>query len=62
LIQSWPQSTGIAAQKLLGEKAGIWSTLEGAATIAALPYLTKTGLIAPTDRVVLFNTAMGIKA
>ena len=52
----------LAAQKLLAEKAGIWSALEGAATVAALPYLTKAGLIARTDRVVLFNTAMGIKS
>ena len=52
----------LAAQRLLAEKAGIWSALEGAATVAALPHLTKAGLIARTDRVVVFNTAMGIKA
>ena len=39
----------LAAQKLLAEKAGIWAAFEGAATVAALPYLTKTGLIARTD-------------
>jgi len=52
----------VAAQKLLAEKAGIWAAPEGAATVAALPHLTKSGFVSPTDRVVLFNTAMGIKS
>jgi len=52
----------VAAQKLLAEKGGIWAALEGAATVAALPYLTKSAFVSPTDRVVLFNTAMGIKS
>ncbi len=52
----------LAAQKLLAEKAGIWPALEGAATVAALPHLTKAGLAVRTDRIVIFNTAMGIKS
>ena len=52
----------LAAQKLLAEKSGIWAAFEGAATIAALPHLTASGFVSPTDRVVLFNTAMGIKS
>ena len=50
------------AQKLLAEKAGIYAAPEGAATVAALAHLTKAGFTARTDRVVLFNTAMGIKS
>jgi len=52
----------LAAQRLLAEKAGIWAAPEGAASVAALPYLTKSAFVSPTDRVVLFNTAMGLKS
>ncbi|HEX5039617.1 MAG TPA: threonine synthase [Candidatus Limnocylindria bacterium] len=52
----------LEAQKLLAETAGIWAAYEGAATVAALPHLVGSGAIAPTDRVVAFNTAMGLKA
>jgi len=51
-----------SAQTLLAKKAGIWAALEGAATVAALPHLAESGFASATDRIVLFNTAMGLKA
>jgi threonine synthase len=52
----------LAAQRLLAHKAGIYAAFEGAAAFAALPHLAETGFVSPTERVVVFNTAMGIKS
>jgi threonine synthase len=52
----------VAAQRLLATRAGIYAAPEGAASVAALPHLIGSGFASPTDRVVLFNTAMGLKS
>ena len=52
----------LAGQKQLAERAGIYAAFEGAAAFAALPHLARSGFISRTDRVVVFNTAMGIKS
>jgi len=49
------------AQIEWGKLEGIFSSPEGAATLAALHKLTQNGLIDPDERVVLFNTASGLK-
>jgi len=46
---------------LLGKTTGIFSSPEGAATLAALPELVETGVVNQDDRVVLFNTGSGLK-
>jgi threonine synthase len=48
------------AQRKLAEKEGIFAAPEGAATLAALEMLLDDGWI-QKERVVLFNTGMGIK-
>ncbi len=49
------------AQKKLSTQSGILSSLEGAATVAALMKLQADGIIQPEDKVVLFITASGLK-
>ena len=51
----------IYAQKQLANQEGIFSSPEGAATLAALTQLVKDGKIKPDDSVVLFITASGVK-
>jgi threonine synthase len=46
---------------LTGRLTGIFVCPEGAATVAALPQLIDRGYVAAGDRVVLFNTASGLK-
>ncbi len=50
-----------AAVPLIGRTTGIHAAPEGAATCAALPALVASGAIRGGDRVVLFNTASGLK-
>ena len=50
-----------AATKLLGATEGVFASPEGAATVAALPYLRERGVIARETRVVLFITGGGLK-
>ncbi|MDE3075602.1 MAG: threonine synthase [Chloroflexota bacterium] len=50
-----------AAQLELGRLAGIYAAPEGAATWAALKALRQRGFLAGQERVVLFDTGMGIK-
>ena len=45
----------------VGRAEGIFFCPEGAACVAALRHLTKQGWIKPTDEVVIFNTASGLK-
>jgi threonine synthase len=45
----------------VGRAEGIFFCPEGAACIAALRRLTQRGWIKPTDKVVIFNTATGLK-
>ena len=51
----------IEMQKELGEKDGLLLCPEGAATLAAYKNSLKSGLVSLNDRVVLFNTATGLK-
>jgi len=51
----------VHAQHLLGRMEGIFSAPEGAATVAALQKLVEQKWIQPAERVVLFNTASGLK-
>ena len=49
------------AQQELGRQAGIFSSPEGAATLAALKKLRSKRIIQPDERVLLFVTASGVK-
>ncbi len=49
------------AQKRIAEGEGIIAAPEGAATLAALEIALERGIVAPSDRVVLFNTGSGLK-
>ena len=51
----------IDMQKELGEKDGLLLCPEGAATLVAYKNSLRTGLVSVDDRVVLFNTATGLK-
>ena len=51
----------IEAQRDLARMAGIYAAPEGVATYAALPHLRRSGFLDGTERVVIFNTAMGLK-
>jgi threonine synthase len=51
----------VEAQRVLGGRTGIYAAPEGAATYAALPHLLRTGFLRGNERVVLFNTGMGLK-
>ena len=51
----------IAATKRMGAATGIFAAPEGAATLAALPYLLEGGWIERDQEVVLFNTGSGLK-
>jgi threonine synthase len=51
----------LAAQRHLAEIEGILAAPEGAATLAALHHLIKTGWLKPHERIVLFNTGSGLK-
>lgn len=49
------------SQKILAEKEGIFTSPEGAATLAALDKLISAELIEAGDQVILFMTASGVK-
>ena len=49
------------AQHQLGSMEGIFSAPEGAATVAALKELVKSGWVNADERIVLFNTGSGLK-
>lgn len=51
----------IAAQKQLARMEGIFAAPEGAATLAALQELVKQGWVHSEERIVLFNTGLGLK-
>jgi threonine synthase len=51
----------VEAQQYLAAKEGIFAAPEGAATLAALIHLTRTGWVKPEERIVLFNTGTGLK-
>ena len=51
----------VAAMRELGAAEGISAAPEGGATLAALRRLLADGTIAPSDRVVLFNTGGALK-
>ncbi|MES0360692.1 MAG: threonine synthase [Anaerolineales bacterium] len=51
----------IAAQSQLAKQEGIFASPEGAATLAAVNQLLVDGTIQPTESVVLFITASGVK-
>lgn len=46
---------------MIANDTGIFACPEGGATVAALRKLTQRGLVAPTDKIVLFNTGTGFK-
>ena len=49
------------AQHQLGSMEGIFSSPEGAATVATLKELVKSGWVNADERIVLFNTGSGLK-
>lgn len=49
------------AQGRLAASEGVFAAPEGAATLAALPHLMKSGWISPRESIVLFNTGSGLK-
>jgi len=49
------------AQALLGEYEGLFTSPEGAATLAAAIKLSKEGWLSPEEQIVLFNTGSGLK-
>jgi threonine synthase len=51
----------LAATGQLARLEGVYAAPEGAATVAALQYLTASGTLTPQDRIVLFNTGSGLK-
>lgn len=51
----------LEAQALLGREEGIFASPEGAATLAALHSLTANQLVKSNEKVVLFNTGIGLK-
>jgi threonine synthase len=51
----------VTARRILSRSAGVFASLEGAATAAALGPLLRSGFLCGNERVVLFNTAMGLK-
>ena len=51
----------LRAQKALAAREGCHVCPEGAAPLAALPELRRSGIIGPRDRVVLLNTGTGLK-
>ncbi len=51
----------LSTQRLLSEADGIFPSLEGAATLAALIKLIQQKWIQPAEQVVLFNTGAGLK-
>jgi threonine synthase len=51
----------LEAQRKLGRQEGIFPAPEGAATLAALEKLVQQKWIHPEERVVLFNTGLGLK-
>lgn len=51
----------IESQKQLAHMEGIFAAPEGAATLAALKKLVKQGWVRSEERIVLFNTGLGLK-
>jgi threonine synthase len=51
----------LEAQAELAREEGLFSSPEGAATLAAYNLLTSSGFITPDDRTILFMTASGVK-
>ena len=45
----------------MGECTGIFACPEGGAVLAAVPELTRMGLLSEDDETVLFNTGSGLK-
>jgi threonine synthase len=52
----------IEAHRTFASLTGIWPALEGAATWAALAQLRESGFLGGEERVVLMNTAVGLKS
>jgi threonine synthase len=46
---------------LLASDEGVYPAPEGAACVAALPKLLESGLLKPSDRIVVYNTGTGLK-
>jgi threonine synthase len=51
----------LAAQHQMGEEEGVFAAPEGAATLAALMKLKQQKWVQPDERIVLFNTGLGLK-
>ena len=49
------------SQKTRSTLEGLFASPEGAAPLTALDQLIQTKIIHPDDRIVLFNTASGVK-
>ncbi|MFQ5614505.1 MAG: threonine synthase [Anaerolineae bacterium] len=49
------------AQALLASREGIFSAIEGAATIGALNHLIKNRWVTPDEKILVFNTGSGLK-
>jgi threonine synthase len=51
----------LEAQRTLARSAGIFAGPEGAAAYAAVPRLRESGFLSGDERIVVFNTGMGLK-
>jgi len=51
----------LEAQREMASQEGIFAAPEGAATLAALKGLVKSGWVKPEEKIVLFNTGSGLK-
>jgi threonine synthase len=51
----------IEAQRVLARRAGVFASPEGAAAYGALHRLRASGFLAGNERVIIFNTGMGMK-
>jgi threonine synthase len=49
------------AQGILAASEGVFASLEGAATVGALPYLIDQGWLEAEERILIFNTGSGLK-
>ena len=45
----------------LAKLEGVFPAPEGGACVAAIPHLLKSGVVRPTDRVLIYNTGSGLK-
>jgi hypothetical protein len=50
----------VEAVARIGQSTGVYASVEGGATAAAIPILLERGLLHESEEVVLFNTGSGL--